>query len=89
MADSPEPLFIPKVETYLIYDFRSDGLHEGAQRVSWGDLAEVLPPILARARAEKRSVMVTDTGDCCLYQLDKGVRIFPTDEEIARGRTAP
>lgn len=32
--------------------------------------------------------MVTDTGDLCVYQLDKGVRIFPTDEEIGRARAA-
>lgn len=76
------------MDTYLIYDFRADGFHEGAQRVSWKDLPVVLPSILARARAEKRSVMVTDTGDFCLYHLDKGVRIYPTDEEIARDRAS-
>jgi hypothetical protein len=82
-----EDLFIPRVDTYLIYDFRADGLHEGARHVSWANLADVLPPILARAKAEKRSVTVTDTSDFCLYQLVNGVRIFPTDEEIALARS--
>lgn len=88
MADTPdaEPLYIAQVDTYLIYDHRVDGFHEGARRVSWDEIGQVLPAILARARAEKRSVIVTNPDDFCLYHLDRGVLVFPTPEEIAAAK---
>lgn len=80
------PLYISKVDLYLIYDHRADGFHEGARRVTFEDLGLVLPPILERAIAEKRTVIVTDTGDFCLYHLEKGVLVFPTAEDIAAAK---
>ncbi len=76
-------LYIAKLDTYLIYDFQADGGYGPALRVAFQDLGSILPPILARARAEKRDVIVTDTGDCCVYHLEKGELVFPTPEDIA------
>lgn len=80
-------LYLPQTDTYLIYDFRADGFHEGAKRVELNAIGLVLPPILARAKAEGRSVTVTDTSDFCVLQMVNGVQVFPTPEEIAEART--
>lgn len=81
-------LFIAQVDKYLIYDFRADGFHDGAQRVTWPDIGRVLLPIVKLAKAEGRKVIVTDTGDLCLFHLENGVVVFPTAEDIAAARAA-
>lgn len=86
MTEATEELFIADIDTYLIYDHRADGKHEGKQVVKRANIGAVLLPILRRARAEKRTVIVTDTADLCVLHLDEGDLIHPSPEDIAKAK---
>lgn len=86
VAPTLEELYIACADTYLIYDHGADGKHNGAVRADQESIGYLLAPIVARAMHEKRTVIVTDTGDMCLYHLENGVLVFPTAEDVERAQ---
>lgn len=71
------------METFLLYEYATDGFHAGKVPLSDDSLETVLPGVVRTALAEGRTVILTDIDDRCILHVERGQIVFPTAQDIA------
>lgn len=64
-------------ETFYLYEFNFDGCHQGYIKVKEEDLDKAFTNIVLKARNEKRTVIITDVMDMCVFHMKNGEVIYP------------
>jgi hypothetical protein len=67
-------------ETFLLYEYNSEGYHNGHITISEDTLPMVFKTIVRVAREDKREVIITDLGDLCVFHMKDGEVLFPKPE---------
>lgn len=67
-------------EKFLLYEYNSDGYHNGSMQISEDTLPMVFKTIIRIAKEDKREVIITDLGDMCVFHMKDGEVLFPKPE---------